>query len=125
MGWGSSLARAPEAIRDLPGVQPATALVWLSRGFSFAGCTPSRTLIGLRLPDRGKNPTPGPAYERCARLPKPASACGPNAGFHIGGGVCANPLPGQRFVSTESSCIFLLFLMEICCFCRILLLYLK
>ena len=51
MGWGSSLGRAPEAIRNLPGVQPAVVLVWLSRGFSFAGCTPGRTLIGLRLPD--------------------------------------------------------------------------
>ena len=83
MGWGSSLGRAPEAIRNLPGVQPATALVWLSRGFSFAGCTPGRTLTGLRLPDRGKNPTPGAACERCARLPKPASPCGLDVKFNV------------------------------------------
>ena len=52
-------------------------------GWVLAGCTPGRTLIGLRLPDRGKNPTPGDACERCARLPKPASACGLAAEFNI------------------------------------------
>ena len=57
-GWCSLLGRAPEAIRDLPGAQPAVGLVGLSRGFSFAGCAPGRTLIGLRLPDRGENTTP-------------------------------------------------------------------
>ena len=50
----------------------------------LAGCTPGRTLLGLRLPDRGKNPTPGPACERCARLLKPASAAVPMWNFTVG-----------------------------------------
>jgi len=59
-GLGSLLGRSPEAIRVLPGAQPATTLGG-GLGWVFAGCAPGRTLIGLRLPDRGETPTHRPA----------------------------------------------------------------
>ena len=88
-GLGSLLGRAPEAIRDLPGAQPATAL-GCGLGWVFAGCAPGRTLIGLRLPDRGETPT---LQDRpvCAALgletPRPpAVPCisGPMRNFTVG-----------------------------------------
>ena len=83
MGWGSSLGRAPKGDQEPAGgaTGDGSRCCW---GWVLAGCTPGRTLIGLRLPDRGKNPTPGPACERCARLLNPASPCGPDVEFNRG-----------------------------------------
>ena len=60
VGCGCLLGRSPEVIRVLSGPQPAVVLGGWWRGV-VAGCGPGRTLMRLRLPDRGENHTPRPA----------------------------------------------------------------
>ena len=57
----SLLARSPEEIRNLSGAQAAVARVVLVR--VLAACTPGRTLIWLRLPERGESPPRGGSRE--------------------------------------------------------------